>query len=144
MISRRKLLSTSMLAGGGALALAACSTVQLQNFQAEWDKIVSQVQQDVAAAVVLAKIGLSYVPTVESVAATVAAILGPQWQAAVAAGTIVANQIAQIVQALINAATSNPPPAQARLRTALKGSSLYAPVYIGQTPQGVDVNGYRF
>lgn len=136
MMSRRGLLTKALIgsaAVGTAALLGACSTVQLQNFEGEWTSIVSQVQQDVA-------IAASYVPTVESIASTAASLFGPQWEAAVAAGEVVVNTI---VAALEAAAQNLTPPAAARMRRRLAASSPSAPVYIGVTPQGVPVNGYK-
>ena len=129
-LSRRTLLTS--VAPGAALAVAGCSTAQVAQYQAEWATIVGDIQSGVAA---VAK----YVPSVESIAAEAAALFGPQYTAIVVAGSAALNEI---VQVLINVANSLTPPASAKLRTRLRGTSPALKTTIGTTPQGVVVTGW--
>jgi hypothetical protein len=131
MLSRRKVLLATA-AGGGALALAACSTAQIQQAQADWATLVGEIQAAVAA-------GAKYVPTIESIAATAASLFGPTYTAIVVAGSAALNQVIAVLENVVNNLT---PPASARLKAKLKGTSLSAPVVIGTTPQGVTVTGF--
>jgi hypothetical protein len=130
-LTRRHLLATA--APAAALAVAGCSTTQISSFETAWASVVDTVQAAVAAAA-------SYIPTVESIAATAASLFGPTWQAAVAAGTIVVNQIVQVLENVVNNLT---PPASAALKAKLRSSSLAAPVVVGTTSTGVIVRGYK-
>jgi hypothetical protein len=136
-ITRRTLLASA--APAAALVLGACSTTQIASFEAQWSSIVTTIQADVAAAA-------QYIPTAETIAATVAGLFGPQWQAAVAAGEAVVNQV---VGVLTQVATQLTPPAAARMRSHLAKSSFAAPVAIGKTsptiyaPNGVTVTGFK-
>jgi hypothetical protein len=131
-MSRRKLL-TGVAVGAVAASVAACSTTQIASFESAWASIVDEVQSAVAAAA-------QYIPTVESIAQTAASLFGPAWQAAVAAGTVVVNQIITTLTSVVNSLT---PPAVTSLRAKLRASSVAAPVVIGTTTGGVVVHGYK-
>ena len=131
-LTRRTLLAT-VAPAAVALAVAGCSTTQIAGFETAWAAIVSEVQAGVAAAA-------NYIPTIESVAATAASLFGPAWEAAVAAGSIVVNQI---IATLVNVVGALTPPASHALRVRLRASSLNTPVVIGTTAGGVTVTGYR-
>jgi len=130
-MTRRALLAGASL--GAVVAVAGCTTAQISTFEAQWTSIVDAVQAAVAAAA-------KYIPTVETIAATAASLFGPAWQAAVAAGTVVVNQI---VATLTNVVNNLSPPAQARLQARLRGSSVSSPIVVGVTSTNVVVRGYR-
>ena len=130
-ITRRNLLTG--VAPGALLAVAGCTSTQVASFEAQWTTIVSTVQSAVAAAA-------GYIPTIESIANTVASLFGPTWQAAVAAGTVIVNQI---ITTLTNVVNNLTPPAAARMRARLRASSPAVPTVIGVTAQGVSITGYR-
>jgi hypothetical protein len=132
MLTRRTLL-VSTAPAAAALAVAGCSTTQISSFETAWASIVDTVQAAVAQAA-------SYIPTVESIAATAASLFGPAWQAAVAAGTVVVNQI---IAVLTNVVTNLTPPASAALHAKLRASSVDAPVVVGTTSSGVIIRGYK-
>lgn len=131
MLTRRSLLSTAAI--GGAVALAGCTTAQVQQFETQWTTIVGEVQTAVAAAA-------KYVPTVESIAATAASLFGPAYVTAVQAGSAAFNMI---VATLVNIVNNLTPPASAKLHARLRASSPSAAVLIGTTPQGVTVTGFK-
>lgn len=131
VLSRRSLLAS--IAPVTALAVAGCSTTQIASFEAQWASVVDTVQAAVAAAA-------KYIPTVESIAATAASLFGPTWQAAVAAGTVVVNQI---IATLTNVVANLGPPAASALRARLAGSSVVTPTLIGTTSAGITVRGYK-
>ena len=83
MLSRRKLLSGAGV-GVMALPLAACGAgtsipTVLAGFQTQWTAFVDQVQ-----AIVLNAKG--FIPIADSIAATVASLFGPGWEAAINLG----------------------------------------------------------
>jgi hypothetical protein len=137
-ITRRKLLSSAVV-GVPALALVGCSTTQVSTFEASWTSFVDQVQG-------LVNNAKGYIPIVESIASTLAAMFGPTWQTAVALTTAVVNQV---VGALTAVVTNLAPPAAAAMRLRLRRSSLQLPVVIGvlpptpYAPNGVIVHGYQ-
>lgn len=131
MLTRRSLLSTAAV--GVTLAVAGCSTAQIQSAQASWATIVGQIQAAVAS-------GAKYVPTVESIAATAASLFGLQYAAIVTASSAALNTIIATLTNVVGALT---PPASAALRARLRASSPNAPVTIGTTPAGVVVSGFH-
>lgn len=131
MLTRRSLLSTAAI--GATIAVAGCSTAQIQQAQTDWANIVGEIQSAVAAAA-------KYVPTVESIAATAASLFGPQYTAIVTAGSAALNTI---IATLTNVANALTPPASAALHARLRASSPNAPVTIGMTPAGVLVTGFH-
>jgi hypothetical protein len=132
MLSRRSLLISAAPAAA-ALALAGCTTAQVQQFETQWSTIVGEIQTAVAAAA-------KYVPTVESIAETAASLFGPEYVTAVTAGSAAFNAI---VATLVNVVNNLTPPASARLHARLRASSPSAAVLIGTTPQGVTVTGFK-
>jgi hypothetical protein len=131
-ISRRKLLTTSVL-GAGALALANCTTAQIGSVEAEWASVAGAIQGAVANAA-------AYVPTIESIAATAASLLGPGYATLVQVGSAVFNQI---VATLSNVVANLSPPASAKLHAKLRASSPQVPVTVGVTSTGVTVHGWK-
>lgn len=132
MMNRRTLLTSAAL-GAGAIALGACSTAQIATAQADWASIVGSIQAAVATAA-------TYIPTVESIAETAAGLFGPTYEALVTAGSAAFNQI---VATLTNVVNNLSPVASSRLRVRLSASSPLAPIVIGVTSTGVQVNGYK-
>lgn len=130
--SRRMFLSGAALLATG-IAVAGCSTTQLANAQAEWASIVGMIQSAVA-------VGASYVPTIESIAATAASLFGPQYAALVQIGSAAFNQIVTVLENVV--AVLNPP-AKASLRRKLMSSSPAAPVLVGTTSTGISVAGWK-
>ena len=131
-LSRRTLLSGIAL-GGVGLAVAGCSTTALTNAEAQWASVVSAIQQDVAQAA-------TYIPTIESIAATAAGLFGPQYAALVSIGSAAFNQI---VATLTNVVANLTPPAAHALGARLRASSPSVPVTIGVTSTGVTVHGWK-
>ena len=124
MISRRAILASA--ATVPAVALAACSTTQIQNFEAQWAAAQAWIAQQVQ---VVTKV----LPTVESIAAVAAGLFGPSYQALVTIGSGLANQVIAAIVAVINAAAPPPTPApQAKLKAMLHGGSV-ASVVVGNT-----------
>jgi len=129
MLSRRNVL----LGGVAAVGLAGCSTINWPNVQAQWNSWVDQVTALVAKG---CNIGTGYIPTVETIAAAVAALFGP---AAVATVTAISGSVAQVASELCSAIPQNPTPAfKERLAAAGPG----APIVVGTTPHGVTAVGY--
>ena len=112
VINRRSLLSGVAL-GGIGLAVAGCSTTQLASAEAQWASVVGAIQSAVAGAA-------TYIPTIESIAATAASLFGPQYSALVQIGSAAFNQI---VATLTNVVSNLTPPAAARLGARLRASS---------------------
>jgi hypothetical protein len=127
-MNRRSMLMAGV-ALAGSLAVAACSQAQVDQFNADWTSVASAIQQGVAEAA-------QYIPTVESIVSTAAGLFGPQYEALVQIGTAAFNQV---VSTLINLVNNLSPPASARLRARLRGSSPRTPIAIGTvtTPNGV-------
>ena len=143
MLSRRKLLSGAGV-GVMALPLAACGAgtsipTVLAGFQTQWTAFVDQVQ-----AIVLNAKG--FIPIADSIAATVASLFGPGWEAAINLGISIVNQVAGII---IGAVTALPPAAAAAMYRRLQGSSSTQSAVIGVTPpthfapHGVVIHGYH-
>jgi len=125
-ISRRKLLGSATVVGGAA-ALAACTTAQVANFDAQWAAAQSWIAQQVQN---ITKV----LPTIESIAATAAGLFGPTYQAIVAAGTAVANTIVQTIVNVVNAAAPPATPAASlKFKKMLSGVAV-AQVTVGTTP----------
>lgn len=132
VMNRRALLSGAAMLGVG-LAVAGCSTDQIAQIESTWANVAGLIQQAVAKAA-------SYVPTIESVAATAASLFGPVYVTAVTVGSALFNQI---VATLVNVVNQLSPPASAAFHARLRASSPVAPVAIGVTSTGVNVTGYR-
>lgn len=121
MIMTRRVL----LAGASAAALGACAgKTDFASIQEQWNQFVDRVQAQMAKG---CAVGLPYIPTVETIAAAVAALWGP---AAIATAGSIFNSVAAVVNVLCGAAA---PALQGKLRASTPG----APVYIGD----VTVNG---
>lgn len=131
VVSRRSLLAGAALLGAG-VALAGCSTTQIASFETAWASVAGTIQQAVAQA-------STYIPTIESIAATAAGLFGPSYATLVTIGSAAFNQI---VAALTNVVNSLSPPASSRLMARLAASSASSPVYIGVTKGGVQVTGW--
>lgn len=131
LMSRRQVLLSG--AGSGALALTGCVTNPTTGVWGLDPAVLDSIQKAVAAAV-------QYIPTVESIAATAAGLFGPTYVAIVQAGSAALNQV---IAALVAAVQSLPSGAKLSLRRRLRASSPSAPVFIGVTPNGVNIVGYR-
>lgn len=131
-LSRRTLLSGAAITVGG-LAVASCTTAQIQEAQADWANVVGVIQQAVSTAA-------QYIPTVESIAATAASLFGPEYAALVQVGTAAFNQIVAVLTSVVE---NLPPSLSAKLGARLATSSRSLPVSIGVTSTGVAIAGYR-
>lgn len=138
MLSRRTFLAGTAIVPAG-LALASCTTNpttgQLEINPAFVDEVVSLLQSGCA-------VGLSFIPTVSTVASVVAALFGPAAVATVQVITGAAEQVA----AAICSAIPTAPAAQARLAARLARSSYSTPVLINTIKvngTNVSVIGYR-
>jgi phage-related protein len=127
-ITRRSLLST-VAVGGAAAALAACSTAQIATFESQLSSLYSDVQAGVQ------KIQ-GYIPSVDSIAETLAGLFGPTWQTAVTFGINLTNQVIASIEAALN----NVPPATASAKLQRMGAAPGTLVTIGPVP-GLTVNG---
>lgn len=130
--SRRKFLATAAVLAGG-LALAACSSDQIAQAEAEWASIAGDIQSAVAVAA-------SYIPTIESIAATAASLFGPAYVTLVQVGSAAFNQVVTVLENIVANLT---PPAAASLRRRLVASSPSVPVAVGVTQLGIQVNGWK-
>lgn len=126
-LSRRNMLSSAAL-GAVALGVAACSSTQISQFEADYSNFVTQVQASISAA-------QKYIPTVESVAATLAGLFGPQWAGAVTFGTAILNQV---VAAIESALGSQPTVAKSASLARLSTSSRGVPAAVGTIPGLID------
>lgn len=131
-VSRRKLLTTAAI-GAGALALAACSSDQIANDEAEWAAIAGQIQNAVASAA-------AYIPTIESIAETAASLFGPAYVTLVQVGSAAFNQVVTVLE---NVVANLSAPVKATVRRKLMASSPSLPVAVGLTPANVTVYGWK-
>jgi hypothetical protein len=153
-LSRRKLLTG--VAPGAALVAAGCTTAQIQNFQANITTVIEQVSSIVSQVA-------QYIPDADAVINAVVAIFGPNWEAAVAAGELLIQQVIAQVSAALEAAVANqtPPAAVTPAASHRFGARLGArmtimdmPLKSGEAPIGytpplgphnvvIHVNGYH-
>jgi hypothetical protein len=129
MLSRRRLLATV----APAAVLAGCGTT-ITNGQVNLPPAV--IDFIVAAVAFAAK----YVPTVESIAATAAALFGPAYVTAVTIGSQAINAVIAYLSNLV-APPPTPSAAQRRLAAYLKAAAPGATL-IGYTRNGIPIYGY--
>lgn len=125
-ISRRNLLAA---AAPAALALAGCTATQVANFDAQWAAAQAWIAQQVQN---LTKV----LPTIESIASIAAGLFGPTYQAIVAAGSALANQIVSTIANVITAASPPvaPTPAASRKYGAMMHGAPMRTAIVGTTP----------
>lgn len=144
-MNRRTLLRTSAMGvvALSAFGLSACGNIDWTQVQAAWNKFVDDVTAQVAAGCNLVQ---GFIPTVETVAATVAALFGPAAETTVAG---IGGAVNAVAQTLCSAMPKQP--AQAFL-AKLESSTEVAPITIGTVnvgplngggkPTPVEVHGY--
>jgi hypothetical protein len=133
VVSRRSLLAGGAMLGAG-VALAGCSTAQIQQAVSDWNNVVTVIQNAVST-------GAAYIPTVETIAAEAASLFGPAYEAIVVAGSTALNQVIADLEGAVNGLS---PAASVALHTKLRASSPGAPIAIGVAPKsGVQVIGYK-
>jgi len=134
-MTRRKMLGgAALIVPAAALALAGCTSAQIAVFEQDWTTFVQQVQSVVNEV-------QSYIPTIESVAATMAALFGPEWAATVALTSQIINEV---IAAIESALGQLPASARVAVRARLRASAPGTEVTIGTIPgTAVVVSGYR-
>ena len=131
MLNRR-----TFLLGTTCVALAGCSTTQIEDAQARWNKFVDQVTAQVAVGCNLYN---GYIPTVQTIANAVAAVYGPQTQLIVAG---IIGSVNTVASTLCQAVANLPPNT---LSARLRGSSPNHPKVINTivvNGQNDTVTGY--
>ena len=135
-LTRRKLLS-----GGAVVAvlpLAACADIPSPIVNgginpAFVDAVVAALQTTCA-------VGLGIIPTATAIANVVASLFGP---AAIATVQLISGAVVAVSSEICAAIPPVSSVAGARLHSRLLRSSYSVPVYIGTTPHGVVITGYR-
>lgn len=138
-LSRRSLLGSAALLG--AAALGGCTTNPTTG-QPELNPAVIDAIQSAVATVA------NYIPAVESIAATAAALFGPGYASLVQIGSTAINTVISALESVVSGLT---PPAQARLKAKLKATAPGGvPVNIGTIrvvgpngPMNITVTGTR-
>lgn len=139
IMTRRNLLTTASL-GAAGVALAACGAGQLATFESQLSSLYNDVQNAV-------KLAQSYIPSIDSIAETLAGLFGPAWQTAITFGISLTNQVVAAIESALNVLA--PPAASAKLHRM--GAAMGTLVTIGPVPGltnpktggGVIIVGYK-
>ena len=131
-LTRREALSKGSLAVGGAIALAGCAATTVNGVTTYGlDPTVVTFIQDAVSAV------SKYVPAIESIAATAAALFGPAYTALVTAGSAAVNTVISDLENLVPSLPVGKAKMYAKYR-AMATPSMGG-TFIGYTKQGVPV-----